>query len=169
MRRHVLKWALPLVAIGALGLGVAMAATASMSASRGTVRVTKVSKFGNVLVAQNGHVLYRYTPDKKRVSVCKGACLAFWPPLLLKAGAKPTAGAGANAHLLGTIKAAHGKLQVTYAGFPLYFFLKDKKAGQTSGQGFEGKWYVVNAKGVLVKHGTRTPPPPAPTTTSAWG
>ncbi|HET7744475.1 MAG TPA: hypothetical protein VFK76_06995 [Gaiellaceae bacterium] len=171
MRRRVLTWALPLVAIGALGLGAAMAATASMSSSRGTVMVAKVSKFGKVLVAQNGHTLYRYTPDKKRLSVCKGACLAFWPPLLVKAGVKPTAGAGANAHLVGTIKAAHGKLQVTYAGFPLYFFLKDTKAGQTSGQGFEGKWYVVSAKGALVKHGTKgTAPAPAPTTTtSAWG
>ncbi|HKB53100.1 MAG TPA: hypothetical protein VKD22_03815, partial [Ramlibacter sp.] len=71
---------------------------------------------------------------------------------LVKAGVKPTVGGGASASLVGTIKAAHGMAQVTYAGFPLYFFAGDRAAGQTKGQGFGGKWYIVNTKGALVKH-----------------
>jgi len=171
MRSRVIKWLIPLVVIGAVGAGVAMAATGSMRSNGGTVNAVKSSKYGTILVSSNGRTLYRYSLDKKGVSVCTGACAKFWPPLLVKTGAKPTVGAGATASLLGTIKAAAGKRQVTYAGFPLYLFAQDKKASQTNGQGFQGKWYVVNTKGALVKKAVTTGMPP-PTTTQpkpAWG
>jgi predicted lipoprotein with Yx(FWY)xxD motif len=170
MGGRAIKWLTPLAVIAALGVGAAMAATGSMSSSGGTVKVAKSSKFGMVLVSSNGRTLYRYSLDKKGVSVCTGACAKFWPPLLVKAGAKPTVGSGATASLLGTIKAAAGERQVTYAGFPLYFFAQDKKAGQLNGQGFQGKWYVVNSKGALVKKPVTSSPHPTTTTkTPAWG
>ena len=69
--------------------------------------------------------------------------------------------------------------QVTYGGWPLYYFAGDKAAGQVNGQGFEKTWYVVNTKGALVKHAVNQnasnpspSPSPSPTTTSsgsAWG
>jgi predicted lipoprotein with Yx(FWY)xxD motif len=167
---------LPLVVVGAVGAGAAMAASASMHSSSGTVRAFKSSSFGMVLAASNGHTVYRYTVDSKGVNRCSSnaTCNKFWPALLVKAGVKPTGGSGASASLVGTIKAAHGMAQVTYAGFPLYYFAGDKAAGQTKGQGFEGKWYVVNTKGALVKHtvssGSSSPSSGSTTTTkSAWG
>jgi predicted lipoprotein with Yx(FWY)xxD motif len=173
MRRNALWLAMPFAALAVVGAGAAMAAT--LAHSGGTVKAMPSSGYGHVLVAANGRTLYRYTPDKKGVRVCSGACLKFWPPLVVKTGTKPTAGTGANAHLLGTIKFAKGKAQVTYAGYPLYLFADDKKAGQTKGEGFDGTWYVVSATGALVKHRSRNTPPPPPTTTStstssgAWG
>lgn len=152
MRGRVIRWVLPLALVASAGAGSAMAMTASTHAGASTVKAVTNAKYGTVLVSSNGRTLYRYTPDKKGVSTCTGACLKFWPPLLVKAGSKPTVGAGANAALLGTTKAAHGMAQVTYAGFPLYFFAQDKKAGQTSGQGVGAKWFVVDAKGALVMH-----------------
>jgi predicted lipoprotein with Yx(FWY)xxD motif len=52
--------------------------------------------------------------------------------------------------LLGTTKRSDGKRQVTYKGHPLYYFIQDKKAGDTKGQGlnaFGAKWYVVGTSG----------------------
>jgi hypothetical protein len=89
----------------------------------------------------------------------------------VKAGVKPTAGSGASASLLGTIKAGHTMSQVTYAGFPLYFFAGDAKAGQTNGEGTVGKWYVANTHGGLVKHPVTSTSTTTTTSssTSAWG
>jgi len=52
--------------------------------------------------------------------------------------------------LLGTSKRADGTTQVTYKGHPLYYFVQDKKAGDTKGQdidGFGAAWYVVSPAG----------------------
>jgi predicted lipoprotein with Yx(FWY)xxD motif len=172
MRGRGIRLALAVALMAAAGTGAAMAMTASTHSRSGTVNVVRNSRFGMILVSSSGRTLYRYTPDKKDVSVCKGACLKVWPPLLVKATARPTVGSGANAKLLGTIKAAHGKRQVTYGGFPLYFFAQDTKAGQINGQGFGGKWYLVSTKGALIKHPAKTPAAPPATTTSSssgWG
>src|SRR5262249_17246295 len=118
MRGRWIRWGLPLLLIGVAGVGAAMAATTSHSKS-GTVMAAKSKSFGMILVNSTGRTLYRYTVDSKGVNRCSGvpACAKYWPALLIKTGAKPTAGSGANAALLGTIKAAHGMQQVTYAGF----------------------------------------------------
>jgi len=153
MRGRIIRWMLPLALVGTVGAGVAMAAGAATSSSGATVRAVQNAKFGTILVAANGKTLYRYTIDKKGVNRCSAVaqCAAYWPPLLVKPTAKTTVGGGASVSLLGTIKAAHGMRQVTYAGWPLYYFVGDKAAGQVNGQGFEKQWYVVNTKGAFVK------------------
>jgi predicted lipoprotein with Yx(FWY)xxD motif len=175
MRGRAIRVLLPVVVVGALAAGAAMAGRAAMHSSSGTVKAFRSSSFGMVLAASNGHTLYRYTVDSKGVNRCSSnaTCNKFWPALLVKAGTKPTVGSGASASLVGTIRAAHGMAQVTYAGFPLYYFAGDKAAGQTNGQGFEAKWYVVSTKGALVKHavpsGANSKSSGSTTTKSAWG
>jgi predicted lipoprotein with Yx(FWY)xxD motif len=148
-------------AIAALAALVAVAAGAALAASGGSGRsdagaLVKVEKtgLGRVLVDGRGRTLYLFEPDEFGLSVCDGRCAAFWPPLLT-AGA-PRAGVGAKAALLGTTKRKDGKLQVTYQGYPLYRFLKDTTAGQTTGQGvdaFGGEWYVLDAQGRKIEDG----------------
>ncbi len=171
MRGHVIRWALPLVVLSAAGVAAVMVASGSTGASNGTVDVMKTSTLGTVLVASNGHTLYRYTVDGKGINRCSNvpACNTYWPALLVKAGVKPTVGAGVSARLVGTIGAAHGKRQVTYAGYPLYFFSGDKNAGQLNGQAFEKKWYVVASGGALVEHAVKAAAPAGGTTTSSGG
>lgn len=171
MRGRLIRLALPLVLVAVAGAGAAMAATARTHASGGTVKAVKSSTFGTILVASNGRTLYRYTLDRKNVNRCSAdaTCNKFWPALLVKTGVKPHAGSGTLASLLGTIKArVAGMRQVTYAGFPLYYFAGDKKAGQIKGQGFQSQWYVVDAKGAFVKHAVATTEP-APATTTTGG
>jgi predicted lipoprotein with Yx(FWY)xxD motif len=110
---------------------------------------------GRVLTDDRGRVLYLFEADQGPSSVCYGQCAAAWPPLLTTG--KPQAGTGALAGLLGTTKRKNGALQVTYRGRPLYFFVRDTRAGQTLGQGldgFGGEWYVLDRAGHKVEtHG----------------
>jgi predicted lipoprotein with Yx(FWY)xxD motif len=160
-----LRWILAGAALLAVaGVGVAMAAT--MSGNSGTVKAAHNSKFGSLLVSAAGMTLYHYTPDKHATIKCTGACANFWPPLIVKGGAKPTAGAGVSAAKLSTAKRPEGTTQVTYAGLTLYRYSGDKKPGEVKGQGFSGIWFAVTPAGMLAKASkTGTPPPPTTTTT----
>src|SRR5439155_23295538 len=114
-----------LMAAGALaGVAVASPKTSTIS-----LRPTAV---GKVLVAANGRTLYLFTADKGKRSTCYGQCAGYWPPLL---ASKPSVGTGLKSSMLGTTKRKDGKLQVTYGGHPLYYFVQDKKAGPVKGLG----------------------------------
>jgi predicted lipoprotein with Yx(FWY)xxD motif len=104
-----------------------------------------------ILISPRGMTLYHFTPEKGKKIVCTGKCSVFWPPLLIKRGAKPTAARGLDARKLGTIKRPNGRYQVTYAGFALYTFAADKKPGDVNGQGVEKTWFVIGPNGRLVK------------------
>jgi predicted lipoprotein with Yx(FWY)xxD motif len=141
MRRLIL-----IAAALAAGLTIVIAAPGH-AASPTTVKTTH-GKLGTFLVGPNGRTLYLFKADKTSKSTCNGACAAAWPPLLTTG--KPKASGKVKASLLGTTKRSDGKLQVTYHGHPLYYFISDKKAGDTKGQdisGFGAQWYVVAPSG----------------------
>jgi predicted lipoprotein with Yx(FWY)xxD motif len=110
------------------------------------------TSLGQTVVTASGHTLYLFQKDKNGKSSCTGMCATFWPPLI--ASAKPRPGAGVKASLLGTMKRADGRLQVTYNHHPLYTFAKDTKRGQTTGEGvsaFGAKWFAVSPMGAALQ------------------
>lgn len=145
----------------ALAAAAVVAATAAALAFAGSITATggtnvKIvnSKLGRILVDSKGITLYDFVKDKGTTSVCYGACAALWPPLLTHG--KPVADPGVKAALLGTTKRSDGKLEVTYGGHPLYYFVTDRKPGQTTGQGvnqFGGPWWVLSAAGKEIHRG----------------
>lgn len=96
---------------------------------------------GAYIADAKGMTLYYFTKDAAGKSVCLGDCVEKWP---LYTADKVEPQAGLEAKDFGAIKREDGKSQVTYKGFPLYYFFKDQKPGDTSGQGVGGVWYVVN-------------------------
>lgn len=135
------------IAVAAL-VAATVACGSAVAASKGGTTVTlHKTSLGKVLATSSGMTLYLYTPDPKGKSVCTGSCSAIWPPLITRG--KPRAGVGVKAGLLGTTKRG-GKLQVTYAGHPLYRYTGDSKPGQAKGEGYGGIWYVVSAAGKKV-------------------
>jgi predicted lipoprotein with Yx(FWY)xxD motif len=109
-----------------------------------TAMATVDGKSLTILVGENGMTLYYYTPDKGTgQATCTGQCLANWPPLLMPSGVtKPTGEKGVTG-TLGTLTSPAGGMQVTYNSWPLYFWVKDKAPGDTTGQNVGGKWFVV--------------------------
>jgi predicted lipoprotein with Yx(FWY)xxD motif len=137
-------------AVASLAAALALAGGQSGGAK---VAIAK-SPLGRVLVDGKGITLYDFVQDKGTTSTCYGACAALWPPLTTKG--KPIAGPGVRASLLGTTKRKDGTLEVTYGGRPLYYFVSDRKPGQTTGQGinqFGAPWWVLSAAGKEIHHG----------------
>jgi predicted lipoprotein with Yx(FWY)xxD motif len=94
--------------------------------------------------------LYLFTADTGATSTCDTTCAGAWPPVV---AGSPKAGPGAQASLLGTTTRSDAKVQVTYAGHPLYYFFSDTTPGETNGQGanaFGGLWWVVSPSGTAI-------------------
>jgi predicted lipoprotein with Yx(FWY)xxD motif len=142
------------LAAGLIAMGPARAYGSSRAEAGGAKVALARSQFGQILVDAKGRTLYDFPPDKMGTSTCYGACAALWPPLTTRG--KPIAGPGVHASLLGTTKRKDGKLEVTYNHHPLYYFVTDRKAGQTTGQGvnqFGAPWWVISAAGKEIHHG----------------
>ncbi len=100
----------------------------SGAATAAVVSVGSAANVGQVLVDSNGMTLYYFEKDKKGSgkSACSGACASAWPTT-----------------------------QVTYAGWPLYTFVEDKKPGEDSGtdsKAFGGTWYPLHPNGKKAGH-----------------
>jgi predicted lipoprotein with Yx(FWY)xxD motif len=142
------------VLLGALFFGSLLMGCGSTSATTRNdtgyvIGVGKVGGLGRVLVDGRGMVLYIYTPDHQGQSVCRGVCLVQWPPVLLSGTKKGLAtGPGVNRALLGTVRRAHGSLQLTYNRWPLYTYRLDKIPGEASGEENDmGLWQVISPGG----------------------
>jgi predicted lipoprotein with Yx(FWY)xxD motif len=97
---------------------------------------------GPYLTGEKGMTLYIFKKDSPGKSVCTDQCAANWPPFTLGAGETVNAAAGISG-TFGTITRPDGTTQVTYKDQPLYYYVADKKAGDVTGQGVGGVWYVA--------------------------
>ncbi len=113
-------------------LGLACAAlTLSLSA----FAAPPVQAKGDVLTGTNGHTLYTFDKDQagSGKSACNGPCAANWPPLAADSAATAEGD-------YSIITRDDGARQWAHKGKPLYFWVKDAKPGDTTGDGFNGVW-----------------------------
>jgi predicted lipoprotein with Yx(FWY)xxD motif len=122
-------------AVGALAV---LPATGAGAATPVKVSAQTIGSNGKVLVS-NGKALYILSGNG-----CSSACLAIWPALTVKSGAKASAGTGVQKSKLGVTTDSKGAHQVTYGGKPVYFFVEDSK-GTLKGNLTDqfGKWTAV--------------------------
>lgn len=123
----------------------------SPAAAAATIKVAADAKLGQILVNGEGMTVYLFVADTSTASTCYTSCAAIWPPVVTTGA--PVAGTGAKASLLGTTTRTDGKVEVTYAGHPLYYFIQDKKPGDTTGQGVNGfgaLWWVLAPSGAAM-------------------
>jgi predicted lipoprotein with Yx(FWY)xxD motif len=148
----------------------AVAAPATTPAAGGVVVTTASGPAGTYLTDGAGRALYLWVADSTGMSACTGACAGAWPPLTTKATA--TAAGRVEGDDLGTLVRADGSRQVTYYGHPLYYFIGDMTAGQTSGQGSDGfgaKWWLVAPTGAAISAGAAAGPSTGSAAGGRWG
>lgn len=91
-----------------------------------------------VLTGANGMTLYTFDRDVagSGKSVCNGPCATNWPPLMAAQADKPSGD-------YTVIMRDDGQRQWAFKGKPLYFWAKDTKPGDKTGDGFNKIWQVA--------------------------
>ena len=91
-----------------------------------------------VLVGANGMTLYTFDKDTAGTgkSVCNGPCAQNWPPLAAASG-------DASSGDWAVIARDDGSKQWAYKGKPVYFWAKDQKPGDRTGDGVNGIWRLA--------------------------
>lgn len=89
-----------------------------------------------LLTGSNGMTLYTFDRDDAGKSACNDACATNWPPLLA------TANDGASGDY-SVITRDDGKRQWAFKGKPLYYWAKDQKPGDRTGDGVNQVWHVA--------------------------
>lgn len=115
---------------------LAMTALVAFAAFPASADMAKVE--GDHYVNKDGMTLYSFDKDSAGVSTCYDTCAVNWPPLLADAGAKAKDG-------FTLVKRKDGSMQWAYDGKPMYLYIKDKKAGDKTGDGVGGTWHVAKA------------------------
>lgn len=113
------------------------------------VKMSYASSVGNYLANGTGWTLYTFSKDKQygNSSSCTGTCAEIWPAFHV---ANLSIQQGLNVSMFGTIVGSNNSIQLTYNGYPLYYYSGDKKPGDLNGQGYLGLWYVISPSGVKV-------------------
>lgn len=91
-----------------------------------------------VLVGSNGMTLYTFDKDVagSGKSVCNGPCATNWPPLMAAESDKPS-----GDYTL--ITRDDGRQQWAVKGKPVYFWSKDSKPGDKTGDGVLKLWQTA--------------------------
>ena len=134
-------------AMSTASTGAMASAMSSSSPAAGiTIGSTSSATLGDYLTGQNGMTLYVLTKDTPDTSTCTGSCATTWPPLTVSSGASIAGPSGAPG-TFATITRSDGTVQVTYDHMPLYYYSGDSNAGDTTGQGINGVWFVAPLSG----------------------
>ena len=114
-----------------------LAVTAALLGSASMATAAPAMAADGVLVGPNGMTLYTFdkdtTPGK---SVCNAQCATNWPPLM-------AADSDKDAGDYTVITRDDAKKQWAMKGKPLYYWAKDTKAGDKTGDGVGGSWHVI--------------------------
>ena len=123
-------------------LGLAAAVVMAGAALAAEPAMYSDSSLGKVLTDSKGMTLYSFDKDTKgaAMSACTDKCIAAWPPFVAPDGAMAE-----GDWTIVDVKDKDGKAgkMWAYDGWPLYYFVKDKAAGDVTGDGVGGVWHVV--------------------------
>lgn len=123
----------------ALLIGAVMISPLSISAAPDTKPgATPAHVENGALVGSNGMTLYTLDKDvaNSGKSTCNGPCAGNWPPLMATAGDGTTGD-------YSVITRDDGSKQWAYKGKALYFWSKDQKAGDKTGDGVNNVWHAA--------------------------
>jgi predicted lipoprotein with Yx(FWY)xxD motif len=88
------------------------------------------------LVGPNGMTLYTFDRDAAGKSACNGPCATNWPPLMAQGDARASGD-------WSVVTRDDGSRQWAYKGKPVYYWAKDTKPGDRTGDNFNNVWHLA--------------------------
>lgn len=120
------------------------------------VSLATSATLGSYLVDKDGRSLYFFSTDANGQSSCTGGCEVVWPVFYVDNLTADKLGTGLTLSDFGTITTPSAKKQLTYKGWPLYYYSPSsgddgygnvtntpEAAGKTSGDGIGGIWFIA--------------------------
>jgi predicted lipoprotein with Yx(FWY)xxD motif len=147
------KWFLGLLLLIVLGVVAACGNESTESGTDGdkgseptgpALQVLSKDNTGEYLADDEGMTLYYFKKDAEGKSNCTDDCLANWP--LVKDSGYEVPDGYDKADFGSITRDDNGEEQLTYKGYPLYYFAKDEAKGDVNGEGVKDVWYVGNNK-----------------------
>ena len=106
-----------------------------------SVMLSDNAEYGKIMIDGDGMTLYFFTKDKDTSdSDCNGTCISNWPVFYADT---LNIGAGLEPGDFDEIMRSDGKPQITYKGWPLYYFIGDNAAGDVNGENVGDVWFVA--------------------------
>lgn len=121
-----------------LALALLLSATLAACAAYETRPAAPAMASNGMLTGSNSMTLYIFDKDvaNSGKSVCNGPCATNWPPLYAMDGDRASGD-------YSIIVRDDGKKQWALKGKPLYYWAKDQKPGDKTGDGFSNVWHVA--------------------------
>ena len=116
--------------------------TGAVTSTGYTINIAYKQGIGFYLTNVVGYTLYYRstdTPNSGKTTCTTSTCEANWPAFYVQSLVLPP---GLNASSFGTITAYNSTMIVTFDGYPLFYWIHDTSAGETSGQGV-GDFYAA--------------------------
>lgn len=149
--KNVLQTVSGIVMLGLIGMTISSCSknnsNNSGSANQKQIKIESNTTLGKIIVDKDGRTLYSFANDADGANTCTGSCESLWSPFYID---------NLTADQLGdptlkvtdfvTITTSSNKKQLTYKGWPLYYFTPNgmpEAAGATGGEGFDGIWFVA--------------------------
>ena len=126
------------VTLGAAALALFATAAIAEDYVGGAIKTMEIGG-KEVLVGANDMTLYTFDKDAVGVTNCYDKCAENWPPLIADAGAKPEGD-------FTLVDRTDGSKMWAYKGWPLYFWVKDQKPGDTTGDMVGEVWHTAVEK-----------------------
>jgi len=102
---------------------------------------------GQYLVDKDGRTLYIYSNDPNGKDSCTGQCQLYWPAFNVTNLTASMLGVGLDFADFGSVTSSAGKPQLTYKGWPLYYFAPDgmnvEAPGKIQGDNKNNVWFVA--------------------------
>lgn len=119
-------------------LHLATLACAALLAACATNMRAPATAADGVLVGPNGMTLYTFDRDTmgSGKSVCNGPCATNWPPLMASAADKPSGD-------WTIVVRDDGSRQWAWRGKPVYYWIRDAKPGDRTGDGVNNAWRLA--------------------------